>query len=327
MALRHRVKNREGQYDENVDHNGSPEAGQELGRLRFVRHLLWLGLCGALLIGVAGAINGQMMVENLLTCLVAPIGIIWLALTLMIYFCLMLRQFWPALIGCFCWLVMTVGGNAWVAGTLIRSIEAPYQNINPLELEPMDVVVVLGGGTNNRINGEPQLTFGGDRVRVAASLFHAGIADRLVCTGSQEFRNSPLDLHPREEATAILVSLGVPRESLLEMEGKNTSEEMESLRKCLAELADKENVGNQTDDTSSAVNQPKHLRVGIITSAFHMNRALRLARFNGLDVVPVPADFLSEPFIASPNWVVPSVRYLDFTSLFIKEKLARIVGR
>ena len=36
-------------------------------------------------------------------------------------------------------------------------------------------------------------------------------------------------------------------------------------------------------------------RVGLITSAWHMPRALRLARANGLNPIPVPADFVSPP--------------------------------
>lgn len=324
MAFWHRKKNWEDQYDEYYAQDRRAEVGKDLGRLRFVPHLLLLGFCGALYVGATGVISGPTMAEKLLTGLASPIGILWLSLILMVYFCLLLRQAWPALIGFFCLLVLTVCGNAWVGGMLIRSLEAPYQDINVLELEPLDVVVVLGGGTNTRLNGNPQITFGGDRVRVAASLFHAGITDRLVCTGSQQFRSRPEELHPREEATAILMSLGVPKESLLEMKGNNTSEEMKSLKKW---LADQENVDNQPSGLTSASGEPRRLRVGIITSAWHMTRALRLAKANGLEVVPVPADFLSEPFIPSPNWIVPGGYQLNITSLYIKENLAKIVGR
>jgi len=234
----------------------------------------------------------------------------------MVYFCLLLRQAWPAVIAFFCWLVLTLGGNTWVSGMLARSLEAPYQDTNVLELEPMDVVVVLGGGTNTRLNGTPQAAASGDRITVAASLYHGGITNRLVCTGSQTFRSSPADLHPREEATAILMSLGVPKDALLEMRGNNTSEEMESLKKWLAENEAK----NDAEASSSQ-------RVGIVTSAWHMKRAMRLANDNGLEVIAVPADFYSEPFVPTPGWVIPSGHNLDLTAILVKEYLARIVGR
>jgi len=189
MAFWHRKKNWEDQYDEYYAQDRRAEPGKEPGRLRFIPHLLLLGFCGALFVGAAGVISGPTMVEKLLTALASPVGILWLGLIAMVYFCLLLRQAWPALIGLFCWLVLTLGGNAWVAGMLARSLEWPYQDINVLELEPLDIVVVLGGGTNEKLNGNPQVGSSGDRVRVAASLFHAGIADRLVCTGSQKFRS------------------------------------------------------------------------------------------------------------------------------------------
>ena len=327
MALWHRKKDLEGQHGEYVAQDGSVgPGGKKHGRPRFILHVLLLGFCGALLLGVTGVVSGPTMVEKALTGLITPIGLVWLALTLLVYFCLIQRQVWPALIGFFCWLTLTLCGNALIGGMLIQSLEAPYQDINVLELEPMDVVVILGGGTNQKPNGKPQLTFGGDRVRVAASLFHRGLVDRLMCTGSQVYRSSDQDLDPREEASAILVSLGVPGESLLEMEGanKNTSEEMQSLKKW---LADQEKIDIQKTGRAPESGQPNRPRVGIITSAWHMSRALRLAKANGLEVIPVPADFLSEPVVPSHNWVIPNGYYLNTTGLFVKENLARIVGR
>jgi len=243
---------------------------------------------------------------------------------LMIYFCLLLRQAWPALIGFFCWLVLTLSGNAWVAGMAARSLEAPYQDIDVLKLEPMDVVVVLGGGTNTRLNGNPQAAASGDRVTVAARLYYGGITNQLICTGSQKYMSSPQDLHPRDEASEILVSLGVPEKSVLKMKGNNTSEEIQNLKTW---LSDKDNSKNQSTDPDALSDPTKPFRVGIVTSAWHMTRALRLAKTNGLEVVPVPADFFSEPFVPTPNWVVPSGNNLDITAIVIKEYLARIVGR
>ena len=324
MAFWHRKKNWEDEYDEYYAQDRRAEPGKEPGRLRYIPHLLLLGFCGALFVGAAGVISGPTMVEKLLTGFVSPVGILWLGLITMVYFCLLLRQAWPALIGFFCWMVLTLGGNAWVAGMLARSLEAPYQDINVLELEPLDVVVVLGGGTNTRLNGNPQAAASGDRVMVAARLFHEGITDQLICTGSQKFMANPDDLHPREEAFELLVSLGVPEKSVLKMRGNNTSEEIQNLKTWLAE---KENVKTQSADPDATSEPPKPLRVGIVTSAWHMTRALRLAKTNGLEVVPVPADFFSEPFVPTPNWVIPGGNNLDITAIMIKEYLARIVGR
>ena len=325
MAFWHRKKDWEDQYDEYYAQDRRAEPGKEPGKLRFVPHLLLLGFCGALFVGAAGVVSGAAMVEKLLTALATPVGVLWLGLITMVYFCLLLRQAWPALIGFFCWLVLTLGGNAWVGGMLVRSLEAPYQDIDVLKLEKLDAVVVLGGGTNTRLNGIAQTTFGGGRITVAASLFHNGITDRLICTGCQVYRTTPKDLHPREEAIEVLMSLGVPKESLLEMSGNTTYEEMESLKSW---LTNRKSIDNQPTDPSGAESEePKPLRVGVVTSAWHMTRALRLAESNGLELIPIPADFLSESFVPSPNWVVPNGYHLTISGMVIKEYLARIVGR
>lgn len=313
------------QYNNDQHNERSVRAsrGKRSGRLKILPHALFLGLCGSLAVGAAGA-GGKTMLEKSLTDLASPIGLLWLMLMLMVYFCLVHRQAWPATVGFCCWLVLTACGNSWVSGKLIQSLEAPFQDIDVLELEPMDVVVLLGGGTNTRLNGNPQLTFGGDRVRVGASLFHAELAERLVCSGSQAFGAGADDPHPGQEATEILVSLGVPRESVLLMTGFNTSQEMKSLKKL---LADREIVDNQSPDLTSASEALQGQRIGLVTSAWHMSRALRLAEANGLEVIPVPADFLSEPLVPSPNWVIPGSYSLNVTGLVAKEYLARLVGR
>ena len=69
-------------------------------------------------------------------------------------------------------------------------------------------------------------------------------------------------------------------------------------------------------------------RVGLLTSAWHMPRALRHAERNGLKVVPIPADFWTdhppEPLLFS---LVPSAEAIAFTHRAILEYLAMAVGR
>ncbi|MFT5304408.1 MAG: hypothetical protein ACI814_005236, partial [Mariniblastus sp.] len=222
MAFWNRKKNWEDQYDEYYAQDRRADTSQKPGRLRFIPHLLLLLFLGALFIGGAGMVSGPTMVEKLLSSLATPIGLVWLGLILQIYFCVMMRQGWPAVVSLGCWLVLTIGGNQLVSQGLASSLESRYQSIDVFGGEPFDTVVVLGGGTTTNLNGQAALANSGDRVALAARLFHAGQVKQIICTGSQTFRSTPNDLHPREEAAEILLGLGVPQSALLQMRGDNT---------------------------------------------------------------------------------------------------------
>jgi len=186
--------------------------------------------------------------------------------------------------------------------------KALFAQLAALQVEDLREVVVLGGGTDSRINGESQLSTAGDRIATAARMYHAQRVERLICTGSNAFQGSPLDLPPREEAAEVLVDLGVPSDRVIQLEGKNTSEEMKNLHAWLDAHQDCR-------------------RVGLLTSAYHLPRAIRLALSRGLELVPVPSDFLTEPFAPSPHLVVPGTDHLNTTHRALKEYLAWWVGR
>jgi uncharacterized SAM-binding protein YcdF (DUF218 family) len=99
----------------------------------------------------------------------------------------------------------------------------------------------------------------------------------------------------------FLVALGVP-ESAIVMEGKslNTIENMQETRAL---------VGTG--------------RIALVTSGFHMPRALRLARQAGLEADAFPTDWQVLP-TASPWWesLTPSVGALAASGIAIREYLA-----
>lgn len=301
-------KNWEDDYDEYYAQDRGIRETKPRTKTRYVAHLLMLTLMGGLVTAGVGLVSGTSMVEKFLTALASPLGAVWMGLLLLVYFSLLNRQAWPAVVGLLCWIVITLGGNQLVANGLAGMLEAPYQQLNPYEGEPYDLVVVLGGGTTTTIGGQSQLHLSGDRVAVAARMFHAGLAKRIVCTGTQTFRSTDLDLHPREEAANILNGLGVPKGVVMQMKGNNTSEEMANLKTWMSE--------NKIEG-----------RVGVITSAWHLSRAIRLAESNGLMLEPLPANFISELYTPNPSVIVPNSSNLMTTTCVCKEYLASWVGR
>lgn len=309
MAFWNRNKNWEDDYDEQYTRDRpTGSGGQGISGTRFFAHALSLLFLGVIFLGAVGSISGTTMMEKMLTDLAMPLGVIWLALIVMVYFSLLTRQAWPALVGFFCLLILTLAGNSFSSNWLISTLEKPYADVDIYEMEPLDTLVVLGGGTSSRLDGESQLAFGGDRVATAARLYHIGTAAKIICTGSNSFRTSENDRSPSEEAAAILAGMGVPGKNVLKMKGANTFQEIGNLKKWIEANSD-------------------HGRVGIVSSAWHLPRVMRLAKSEGLDVTPVPCDYLARPYGPSPNLVVPGAKQMDVTAKALKEYLAKLVGR
>jgi len=269
-----------------------------------------LATLSAVFLAIVGATSGFSMIEKVLKELITPVGMVWVLLALLTYFGLVFRIGWTAVSAFTCWLLLTIGGNAIVSSFLASSLEHDYLENSPFTGEPFDVLFVLGGGTSMAPTGTAQLASGGDRVMVAARMFHAKKARMLVATGRQEFRNDEMDRHPHEEAAEILKDLLIPEESLLMMGGNNTSEEIIEIAEWLASEPDSANW-----------------RVGILTSAWHLPRAMALAEANGIKAEEGPANFLTQPYAPTPGIVVPSGHNLKITGVILHEILGRLIGR
>jgi uncharacterized SAM-binding protein YcdF (DUF218 family) len=170
-----------------------------------------------------------------------------------------------------------------------------------------EAIVVLGGGIGPAVpplRPDPELYDSSDRVWHAARLFHRGLAPRIVVSGGSYQVESGQAPPSQTEAVAMrqfLVALGVP-ESAIVMEGKsiNTIENMQETRAL---------VGTG--------------RVALVTSGFHMPRALRLARKAGLEAEAFPTDWQVLPS-TTPWWetLTPSVGALALSGIAIREYLA-----
>lgn len=270
------------------------------------------GIVVSSLTGV-GLIAGRTMLEKTLITLATPVGIVWLGLMACFWILLKSHRRVTAMLVGMCWVLLTAGGNMFVSNWLVGQLEQPFRQIDAMEGQRYDIGVVLGGGTVTLSNGNVHLNASGDRVMMAARLYHAGKLKRIVCTGTQTFRSFEADLDPREEAAQLLLDLDVPDEDIIRIEGNNTSEEMQNLRTWLE---------SQSPETTA---QPP--TIGIITSAWHLQRALRLASANGIQADPLPSDFRSGSISPWPTWVIPGAQELASTSMAIKEYVAGLVGR
>lgn len=252
--------------------------------------------------------GGRVAVEKTLTRFASPEGFFWCILTGVV---LVIRHRCDRLSTALVfsvWLLYTVGGNSMLSGIAVRSLEEPYLKITPDSFdEKFDYVVVLGGGTSYGFNGNPQLGASGDRVMLAARMYLSGKAEKVICTGSNIAGLSHPDTpDPGELTLRIFRDLGIPEEDILVISGRNTSEEMRSLRGLL---------GKESP------------QIALVTSAWHMPRAMRLSQEQGLALWAVPADMRTSPQTFTPLALIPSTQNLTTLGQVAKEYLAKAVGR
>lgn len=275
-------------------------------RIPVWKHVIGLIVTVCLVIAACGVFLERSFLEKLATQLLLPCGVIWLALLAMTYVGFLMDRRWGSVLLVLL-LFYWVAGSAYTSDRILSLLETRYEKVEPQRVEPFDMLIVLGGGTLSNRDGAVWLSSRGDRVMLAARLYHAGKVKRLVSTGRHFTWYTKQELGPAAAAARCWTELGIPSEAILEIGGRNTSEEMRQIRELIA------------DESST--------RVGLLTSACHLPRATRLAQANGLNVVPVPADFRTGVLLPWPLSMVPTGEGFVSTELCVREYLAFLVGR
>lgn len=289
------------------------DSAQPQDRISIIPSCVTLAVFLTIVVGTATWFGGKTMLEKLLTALVMPTGMVWMLLMLAILFSIRTGPQRLVAILAIIWLILTVLGNSYIANRLITSLEQPFIDADPPTAEMVDAIVVLGGGATTNLRRESQLSSFGDRIAQAAKFYHDAKRDGvtppvILCTGTQTWRIDEADLDPRQESANLLRDLGVPDNMVKMLPGRNTYEEADNLKAWMAD-------------------HPERPRIGIVTSAWHLPRALRLCRSRDIDAVGIASDFKSQFFAPSEEMIIPSGSYLQVSSLALKEYLAGLVAR
>ncbi|MBN9087631.1 MAG: YdcF family protein [Reyranella sp.] len=147
-----------------------------------------------------------------------------------------------------------------------------------------DAIVVLGGGIAPAIPPwlpNPDLSSAADRLWHAARLYRQGVAAKVIVSGGDPLaRYGGVPSSTESVAmTQFLTDLGVPGSAIVsEAQSTNTSDNIRLVR---AMVQDKP--------------------VALVTSGYHMPRALRLAARNGLNAAAFPTDWYP-PWQARAYW-------------------------
>jgi len=171
-----------------------------------------------------------------------------------------------------------------------------------------EAIVVLGGGMTPAAPPylmDPQLTEAADRVWHAARLYHRGIAKKIIVSGGSFAAYSGAPVSSEAEAMRrFLIDLGVPSDAIVsEAHSLNTMQNIRNVRQIVGDA-----------------------RVALVTSGYHMARALMLARASDLNVGAFPTDWRA-PSPIRPGWEnwVPSVDAMAWSSISLREHMALLL--
>ena len=192
-----------------------------------------------------------------------------------------------------------------VSDNLIYYLEKDYQPINISTIEDADAIVVLSGMTipikkNNDLIYEFNDSI--DRILAGIKLIKKNKAPYLILTRGK-----------------VPWSTGKPEGEVL----LNFALDFEIKKQ---KMILTENVQN-TDQEAKAVKKlfpNKDQKIILVTSAFHMPRAIKVFQAAGIDVVPFPVDFQASYQKFTLMNLIPSASAFNNTSHFIREIQGRL---
>jgi uncharacterized SAM-binding protein YcdF (DUF218 family) len=193
--------------------------------------------------------------------------------------------------------LLTICGFSPLGNLLLHPLEARFPPWDSTRGAP-DGIVVLGGSINPELSAAHGVTvFRGavDRLVAAAELAHRYPQARIVFSGGSANLVSSDAEKEADYAVSVFEHLGIPKQRVtIERLSRNTRENAEF---------------------SKALVSPKTgERWLLVTSAFHMPRAVGVFRKAGFAVEPYPVDWHTgarADFLAFPMFAVDGLRHTD----------------
>lgn len=198
--------------------------------------------------------------------------------------------------------------NPFIAYRVFHAWEYPHTPIENMR-DTFHVGIVLGGYSNfSTYCDDERLNFdmASNRLLDAVVLYKKGIIKKILISGG----DGDMMRKARPEAAAskpFLLQLDIPEQDILvENESKNTHENALYCKKYL--------------DT-----MPQKGRILLITSAFHLRRAVGCFQKQNIDFQPFASHFIAKRFAWNGSrWLIPQADLLNEWEIFIKEWLGYI---
>lgn len=202
-------------------------------------------------------------------------------------------------------LLLFILGNEHLANYSLNQWEYPPTQLRNLKKQ-YNVAVLLGGVTKSEQTPKDRVHFGAgaDRVLHTALLWKIGKIQKIVVSGGlgQTPQDTAQILREAEAMAVVLKQCGVPDSVILiEKKSRNTRE--------------------NALFTAELINPTGNQEILLITSAFHLKRAIACYEKVGFKVVPFATDFRAEGNFTwyNLNGWLPSIHAFGKWELLLKE--------
>ena len=243
--------------------------------------------------------------------LLAPVGLVWGALLVLTALLWRRRLRGLAAVAAALVVFITIIGGTSVPGKLLGALERPYAGVQPEALPVADAVVLLGGGAEaSRYEaGGVHLSVAGDRLAMAAELMRLGKAPVLLLGGNAGTLDGRLVIEA-EIVKNLLTHWGVPADAMIPLGGNADTHE-------------------EAIDVRDLAREHGWHRVLLVTSANHMRRASATLRHMGVEVTPVPCNFLTSVSTEDVPWglSVPGTDGFVKMGVWLHEEVGWLVYR
>lgn len=200
-----------------------------------------------------------------------------------------------------CLAVFFVASSPLISIRLVASLERQFPQLEISQVPNADTILVLGGGLKLPIEPRQysQLTSGSDRYWLAATLYKNNKAPELVLSGGNVFEQTGMRAESYYAKT-LLQAWGVPEPAIRIEDASRTTAQNAVLSKSKLDGQDKV--------------------ILLVTSAWHMPRALREFADYEANIVPVSADVIVDK-AQSPSFYrwVPSSSAITRTTIALHE--------
>lgn len=206
---------------------------------------------------------------------------------------------------------------SWLAIIILMVFSSPalfqyyarWWQPKPVELPEQShysYAIVAGGFGSVDADGEGYFNSSSDRFLQAVKLYHAGTVDHILISGGNSKRNDK-NFSEGAWAKSEMTKMGVPANLIFVEDASDGT---------------KANAANSKRILDSLHAQPPFV---LITSAFHIPRATKIFKNEGLQVLPYPCNYTEGRGPISAKDLVPDFGVMIGWSKYIKETLWWII--
>ena len=251
---------------------------------------------------------------NLVKQLLQPIAIVWLILIVMCVWQIYRHQYrWASING-----LMVCGlflfGCTPLSGHLLSTLEKPYVRENLDVLPEADVVVVLGGMVSGSSIEPTGFDVGraADRILTGLELIRLGKARHLIVGGGS------FGTRAHRESEYSVLKPWIERWELIDVP--------------ISHLGMLQSTREEADKVASMMVDEKWEIVILVTSAWHMRRAMAVFLTAGVKVIPVGCDFMGNSQNPATSFgerytLVPQSGRLDNLRIYLHERVGWLYYR